>query len=213
VLIALVLTGLFGHSMYVMNIKHDRDKALEAGFRLFLANSYNGVGVDEICKKTGMTKGAFYNAFKSKENFLLQALKTYSDAGVAHLCSELSPNKQDQAIIRLDKFYVKMLEDQEKSNYTGCMINNMMLEMGVTNKSIGRATATEFERLISVIEPVVKQAQLDGDFDPVLDSRLIAQLLHSTYFGVLTRTKGTHNYKESVVTMRLLLRTLKVSKG
>ena len=52
-----------------MNIKHDRNKVLQLGVKLFWCKGYHHLGVDEICKTTGMTKGAFYNAFKSKENF------------------------------------------------------------------------------------------------------------------------------------------------
>ena len=49
-----------------MNIKHDKENVLKIGLGMFCNKGYNSLGIDEICKVTGMTKGAFYNAFKSK---------------------------------------------------------------------------------------------------------------------------------------------------
>ena len=57
-----------------MNIKHDKENVLKTGLSLFCNKGYNSLGIDEICKVTGMTKGAFYNAFKSKEQFLIEDL-------------------------------------------------------------------------------------------------------------------------------------------
>ena len=37
---------------------------------LFAEKGYEAVGVNEICKETGMSKGAFYHAFETKDGFL-----------------------------------------------------------------------------------------------------------------------------------------------
>jgi TetR/AcrR family transcriptional repressor of nem operon len=55
-----------------MNIKHDKEKVLKKGVELFWCKGYNNLGVEEICKSTGITKGSFYNSFKSKENLELE---------------------------------------------------------------------------------------------------------------------------------------------
>jgi len=57
-----------------VNVKHDRNKVLQTATGLFCEKGYSALGVDEILKQTGMTKGAFYNAFRSKEAFLLETL-------------------------------------------------------------------------------------------------------------------------------------------
>ncbi len=113
--------------------KHNKERALSEGCKLFWAKGYNDVGVDEICMKTGMTKGAFYNAFNSKENFLLKALAKYGDTSVEHIGAELSPQQDERAVHRLDRFYTGMLKDQEGFNYVGCLINNTMSELAVIN--------------------------------------------------------------------------------
>ena len=71
-----------------MNVKHNKEEVIRKGLRLFWSNGYTAVGVDKICKTTGMTKGAFYNAFKSKENFLIEGLSVYGEFTVERLTDQ-----------------------------------------------------------------------------------------------------------------------------
>ncbi|MCB8818038.1 TetR/AcrR family transcriptional regulator [Desulfosporosinus shakirovi] len=52
-----------------------REHILKVAFNLFLLKSYKEVTMAELVEKTGMSKGAFYHYFKSKEQLFLEALK------------------------------------------------------------------------------------------------------------------------------------------
>ena len=194
-----------------MNIKHDKDQVLKTGLQLFCSKGYSSLGVEEICKSSGMTKGAFYNAFKSKENFLLSSIKAYGKNTVVLLTKKLH-HSNEKAIDRITKFYEGMFEAQPKNNYTGCMINNIMSELGASNKIVGEATAIEFEHFLNVIEPVVLEAQEEGDFNSHINSRSLTELLHSTFYGALTRAKSLQDYKQGIDTMHLLINSLKTTR-
>ncbi|MFT5020997.1 MAG: TetR/AcrR family transcriptional repressor of nem operon, partial [Polaribacter sp.] len=84
--------------------KHDKEVVIKKGLELFCSKGYNNLGMDEICKTTGMTKGAFYNAFKSKEQFLLATIAAYGDMTVSHLSQKLNHSKA-KAIDRLTAMY------------------------------------------------------------------------------------------------------------
>ncbi len=191
-----------------MNIKHDKEKVLEKGVQLFWCKGYSNLGVDEICKTSGMTKGAFYNAFKSKENFLLSCIEAYGAMNTNHLTNQLNDNKR-KAIDSLLNMYVNMLEDQPKQDFNGCMTNNIMSEIGSINEAVGNATAQAFESLLDVIEPVVQKAQKEGDISSSLNSKSVTELVHSSFFGILTRVKSTKDYQKAISTMTLLIISLK----
>lgn len=191
-----------------MKIKHDKEKVLNTGLELFCRKGYNSLGVDEICKTTGMTKGAFYNAFKSKENFLLSAVKIYGEFTVDYLINKLKAENV-KAIDLIKNMYVGMLKMQPDNSYTGCMINNIMSELGLTSETISIATAHEFDNLINVIEPIVKKAQQEGDLNPNIDSRLLTELFHATFYGTLTRLKSTKDFQKGISTMNLLIDSFK----
>ena len=188
--------------------KHDKEEVVKKGLGLFCSKGYSNLGINEICKTTGMTKGAFYHAFKSKEQFLLTTLMAYGEMTVSHLSKKLNHNKA-KAIDRLINMYKNMFAMQPNINYTGCMINNIMSELGSSNELVAEATAIEFENFLSVIEPIVKEAQNDGDLQTQIDSKALTELLHSTFYGTLTRAKSTREFNNGAATMTLLIQSLK----
>lgn len=191
-----------------MNLKHNKEKVIETGLNLFCSKGYSNLGIDEICKSTGMTKGAFYNAFKSKEQFLLTTIIAYGEMTVNHLNKKLNHNK-NKAIDRLIDMYENMFDMQPDNNYTGCMINNIMSELGSTNEVVSKATSIQFENFLSIIEPVVVEAQKDGDIINSVNSSAITELLHFTFYGALTRAKSTREFNHGKETMTLLINSLK----
>lgn len=192
-----------------MNLKHNKEEVIKKGLRLFCTNGFGAVGVDVICKTTGMTKGAFYNAFRSKENFLLACLEFYSKQNVARITQKLAADGQKSAFERLDFFYTEMLLMQTKSDYMGCMVNNMMSELGANNSLVAKATNLYFEDFLDAIEPAIKEAQNAHELTSEIESREMANLIHATFFGILNRIKSSHNPEQSIRTIQLLLHNLK----
>jgi len=191
-----------------MNIKHDRDTVLEKGIKLFWNEGYSNLGVNAICKSTGMTKGAFYNAFKSKENFLLSCLETYKNINV-ELLEELLKKDKRSSVERLLGMYIHMLEALPNQNFAGCMMNNMMSEVGSLNGKVAKITEQSFNSLLEVIEPVVIEAQEEGDLTKSIDSSSITELIHTSFFGVITRVKSTKDTNKAIHTMTILINSLK----
>ena len=192
-----------------MNVKHDRDHVVQEGLQLFCSKGYASVGLDELCRTTGMTKGAFYNAFGSKENFLLETLASFDRSNTARIVEVLRPKPGLSALDQLKGFYGDMLKHQPKVNYMGCMVNNMMSELGAHNEPVALATKKGFEHIIKAVEPAVRRAQLEGDIDPEADPLEIAALLHSTFYGVLTRAKSLGSTRKGHSTMDVLFTHLK----
>lgn len=194
-----------------MNKKHDHNEVLKSGLHLICSKGYNSLGVDEICRSTGMTKGAFYNAFKSKENFLLKGLSVYGEMTAKRLRSQLSKEKgKPRAIDRLRDLYDFMFDAQPQYNFMGCMVNNVMSELGANNQTVGSAAAIEFNGFIEAIEPCVKEAQTDGDLTLSIDSKTLTELLHATFYGALTRARSTQDHKQGKQMMQTLINTLKI---
>ncbi len=54
-----------------------RDKIMETAFISFLDKGFEGVSLNGIIKNTGMTKGAFYHYFSSKEVLLKEVMRKY----------------------------------------------------------------------------------------------------------------------------------------
>jgi TetR/AcrR family transcriptional regulator, transcriptional repressor for nem operon len=54
-----------------------KEHILQTAFTLFLQKSFKEVTMKEIVEKTGMSKGAFYHYFKSKEDLFVEIIDKY----------------------------------------------------------------------------------------------------------------------------------------
>lgn len=196
-----------------MNIKHDRELVLQKGVKLFSENGYTKLGIDEICLQTGMTKGAFYNAFKSKEQFLQQVIELYSSNNVNRIQKKLAlTSTNEKAIDKIAQFYLDMLAIQPNINYIGCLVNNMMAELGSMNPTISALTTIEYNSFIQAIIPTIEVAQEAGDLTNLLSAKELTELLHATFYGLLTISKSNQDSLKSMATFRLLINNLKIKK-
>lgn len=68
-----------------------RAKIVDAAGRAFRRNGYGGIGVDGLAKEAGVTSGAFYGHFKSKD----AAFAEIALQGIEQLCSNILALRSD----------------------------------------------------------------------------------------------------------------------
>ncbi|AVX02717.1 hypothetical protein MXMO3_00169 [Maritalea myrionectae] len=62
-----------------------KEQLLEIAFDMFLAHGYDGVGISEVIKRAGVSKGALYHHFTSKDDLIAQILQRYFLDGFAQM--------------------------------------------------------------------------------------------------------------------------------
>jgi len=88
-------------------MKETRDYILRKSFELFIQKSYKEVTMKEIVDRTGLSKGAFYHYFPSKENVFEEVVKYFYDEIMITDFSDF-PNTS------LKDFYITYLEKLQK---------------------------------------------------------------------------------------------------
>jgi AcrR family transcriptional regulator len=63
-------------------MKETKDYILFESFKLFLANGYDKVSMNDLVKASGLSKGAFYHYFNSKEELFKEAISTFFFTGL-----------------------------------------------------------------------------------------------------------------------------------
>lgn len=63
---------------------HARDLLLDAALALFRERGYSATTVDELCARAGVTKGAFFHHFATKDDLALAVLDRGRENGGAH---------------------------------------------------------------------------------------------------------------------------------
>ncbi len=85
-----------------------RDYLISESLKLFLRKSFKDVTLEEILKITGLSKGAFYYYFKSKEQLFLEIIDTYFSYMVLYDFESYSKSN-------LRQFYLDHIRDLEKA--------------------------------------------------------------------------------------------------
>jgi TetR/AcrR family transcriptional repressor of nem operon len=60
-----------------------RNKLIEAAFSIIRQKGYAATSVDELCARAGVTKGAFFHHFPSKDSLAVAAVNQWSEMSIA----------------------------------------------------------------------------------------------------------------------------------
>ncbi|HVK61177.1 MAG TPA: TetR/AcrR family transcriptional regulator [Bdellovibrionales bacterium] len=161
---------------------------MDAAFFEVFSHGFQGVSIDDIVKKTSMTKGAFYHHFPTK-----------LDLGYALVEDVISPMIIDRWIKPLDQFenplegILKQLQELiGKSDPAhlrlGCPLNNLVQEMSPVDAGFRKRLNTALKLWIDETEKHLKRAKKDGLIKSDVNTRQTAHFIvmaHEGFYGML----------------------------
>ena len=169
--------------------EHNREKILQTGMELFNRQGYHGTGLKEILDTCQVPKGSFYNYFESKEQFAVAVLE-YShlleDEKWEQRTSSVQGDHLKRFRVAIDLFIADYENDPDA---TGCLLTNMMGEVGNSSDSFREIISASCNRVIDCIEESFKEGQQQGSFRDDIPPRAMAQLFWDAWQGALLRTK------------------------
>ncbi|WP_299199575.1 TetR/AcrR family transcriptional regulator [uncultured Amphritea sp.] len=169
--------------------EHNREKILQTGMDLFNRKGYHGTGLKEILDSCQVPKGSFYNYFESKEQFAVEVLE-YSHQLEDEKWDERTSAAEGHLLKRFLYAINLFIEDYENDpDSTGCLLTNMMGEVGNASDSFREIIRLSCDRVIDCIEESFKEGQLQGSFRADIPARALAQLFWDSWQGALLRTK------------------------
>jgi TetR/AcrR family transcriptional repressor of nem operon len=97
----------------------NRNAVIEAASRLFRRHGFDGIGLKDLMKGAGLTQGAFYKQFESKEDLAAQASQRAMEAATRRWSAAIEANPADP-IAGVLAFYLSMEHRGEVTD--GCPI-------------------------------------------------------------------------------------------
>ena len=135
-----------------------REKLLEASFVLIREKGYSATSVDELCAKAGVTKGAFFHHFQSKDALAVAAVDRWSEVSRAFF--QTGPyhehrNPLDRFLGYLD--FRKALLKGEVAQFS-CLAGTMVQEVYATHAEIREACEASISGLAATVEADIAEA-------------------------------------------------------
>jgi TetR/AcrR family transcriptional regulator, transcriptional repressor for nem operon len=116
-----------------------REKLLDASFVLIREKGYSATSVDELCAEAGVSKGAFFHHFQSKDALAVAALERWSEVSRALFQTAPYHNHRDpldRVLAYLD--FRKALLKEEVAQFS-CLAGTMVQEAYGTHAGIREA--------------------------------------------------------------------------
>lgn len=166
-----------------------RDKLIDAAALLFLRQSYQGTGVEDILRATGLSKGSFYHFFPSKESLGEAVARRQQDRVLARWTASLQKENArapERLALLLDGIAARM----EKTDFAaGCPLGTLAQEMAALSDPIRAILADGMTHLEKLLGLWLRDGQEQGDIPADLPTDTLARGLWAAIQGALIMSK------------------------
>jgi len=184
---------------------------LETVAPYFNKHGYTATTMSDITKATGLTKGAIYGNFESKEALSIKAF----EYNIKRVMDELRIYTQ-RAATPLDKLYALTDFYRNYHDYTsnlgGCPILNVGIDANNNNpeliKRVRMVVKQLQDKMVFLIEKGIESGQLREDLDPLLYAKRIFSFMEGSIFMALTMHSKSYlndmmNYIDNMITREM----------
>lgn len=156
---------------------------------MLMQQGYHGTGLKKILDAVNIPKGSFYNYFDSKEDFGAKVIQHYADPFITRLTTHLQQSGTD-ALGAIQRYFDELVAELEKNDFKGgCLLGNLMGEIGDTSSLCQQSLQMAVNRYRSLLQSGLTMAQQQGTVRIDKSAGDMADLLINTWQGALLRAK------------------------
>lgn len=165
-----------------------RTRITDSAIKLFSDRGYNAASVDDICAEAGVSKGAFYHHFESKQALFLALLD-----GWLKTVDNAIDSSQDRPA---PKMFLQMTKTFPRIFETAGGHLPMILEFWLQacrDEEVWKATIAPYRRYQEYMASLIRKGMDEGSFvkvDPEIASRLIVATAMGLLLESLMDPKG-----------------------
>lgn len=176
--------------------KPTRDKILAESRDLVLKNGFSGTSIDNILEKTGITKGAFFYHFKTKNVLAKALIEDFAREDISYLNEALEKTEplQGDALHRLLQFiqeFIDMMADLSEPP-PGCLYASYLSETNQFDDEIREFITTTILLWRKALELLLHNVLEENDVKITVDIASLADLLIVIFEGSYVVSKAVH---------------------
>lgn len=165
-----------------------REALLGAARGLFLRQGFTATGIDEICAAAGITKGALFHYFESKESLGQAALERWVADGMRAFGSGQYLQEPDPLKRALG--FVDFAIELSRMGPPGCIVGIFAQELAPTNDAVRATCAVSFSDWIGNFEKLIADAKAAYAPGSNLDPKSLARHALTVFQGALVLARA-----------------------
>jgi TetR/AcrR family transcriptional repressor of nem operon len=170
-----------------------RTRLLEAARDTIRSQGYADTTVDDLCRAAGVTKGAFFHHFDSKEALGVAAAKFWSETTAAYFAAapyHVPDDAHARVLAYID--FRRAIVAGELAEFT-CLAGTMVQETHATHPAIrdacGAAIFDHANTLVADIDAAMRERGVVGDWDAASLARHTQAVIQGAF--VLAKASGS----------------------
>ena len=173
------------------NPERTRQRLLQAAFEEIHKSGFRGTDLESILDKAGVTKGALYHYFESKEDLGYAVV----DEVIAEIGREKWLRPLQKAESPIDVLAEIILGSSTKPEHIrgGCPVNNLVLEMSPLDEGFRKRLAKQFDDWQEAIAGALRRGQEKGLVRDDVDPEETATFLMAMYEGYISLAKNSQD--------------------
>jgi TetR/AcrR family transcriptional regulator, transcriptional repressor of aconitase len=159
-----------------------RDEILEAAFYCFTEKGFSNTTMQDIFKRAGLSAGAIYKYFKSKED-IIAAASAKSLARNKQMIAAAVNAGGDNPLIDIVHIFFPLIKDEASLKVIGFDLG--LYAEATRNPQIAQILKDSNDALLESLVDVVKKMQAAGKYNSQLHPKALAQFLIGLYYGLI----------------------------
>ena len=168
-----------------------RTKLLEAALSVIRAKGYSATSVDELCAAAGVTKGAFFHHFKSKDDLGVAAAEHWSEmTGALFAAAPYHDHPDPLERVLAYVAFRKVLLKGRLPEFT-CLVGTMVQETYETAPAIREACERSITGHAGTLEADIEAAMCERNMAPDWTAKSLALHTQAVIQGAFILAKAT----------------------
>jgi TetR/AcrR family transcriptional repressor of nem operon len=170
-----------------------REKLLDAAVDVIRRQGYSDTSVDDLCAEAGVTKGAFFHHFKSKDLLAVAAARRFSQ--FADEIFSTAPYRALPDPVERLLGYVDFRRGMMQGDLSGftCLVGTMAQEAYITHPSVRDACAESIDAHVAMLEADIAAALVLQKIDVPGGARGLALYMQSVIQGAFVLAKAKND--------------------
>lgn len=158
-----------------------KTQILEAATKVFTKHGFTGARMDDIVEESGLSKGALYWYFDSKDAIIISILDQIFDSETSQLRELLET--EDSATNKIELFVETSIKDLEQMKPLMPIFFDFW-SLSVRNQNIKQAIKGYYQNFLDLLRPIIQEGIENGEFYP-MDATEAAIALGAVYEGTI----------------------------